>query len=419
METIFIQIASYKDPELINTVEDCLQKSSFPERLRFGICWQKTEDERISPYDGNGRFRIHAVDWRESRGVGWARNICNGLYRSEDFTLQIDSHHRFEEGWDVQLIDQWRQCNHPKAVLTGYPPEFKYLEDGKILFAKLSPRTMIVKEFYAGFVPLFKSGAIPNADKINSPYKGCFISAGFLFTIGKVCEEVPYNKDVYFSGEEILHSLRLFTHGYRVFHPYKWVTWHLYMRLTSEKHWSDFADDNELNAKYKELRAASMDVLKQTLAGNKKYADLLGTSNSLEDFENYCGIKFKDRVLHPRMMAGEQPPFESKNGWEDSICPLKEWHVSFDINTEDVPECDDYDFWYFGLHDSNCYELHREDIRNKGGMVTKESVKNYTKKVFLRGKPEKYIIWPHSVSKGWIKRLVYDIPANCVTLDSA
>jgi hypothetical protein len=419
METIFIQIASYKDPELINTIEDCLQKSSFPERLRFGICWQKTEAERISPYDEDGRFRIHAVDWRESRGVGWARNICNGLWRSEDFTLQIDSHHRFAEGWDVTLIDQWRQCRHPKAVLSGYPPKFEYIEDGKIFFAKLSPRTMIVKEFFAGFVPIFKSGAIPNSDKIQSPYKGSFISAGFLFTIGKVCEEVPYNKEVYFSGEEILHSLRLFTHGYRVFHPHKWVTWHLYQRLTSEKHWSDYANDKELNVKYKEIRAASMDILKQTLSGNRKYAGLLGTTSTLEDFENYCGIKFKSRVLHPKMMAGEQPPFESANGWEDSVSPLKEWDVHFDIHTGDISECDDYDFWYFALHDRNCMELHRDDIRNKGGMVSKEAVKTYTKKVFLREKPEKYIIWPHSVSKGWIKRLVYDIPANCVTLTLA
>jgi hypothetical protein len=87
METIFIQIASYKDPELINTIEDCLQKSSFPERLRFGICWQKTEAERISPYDEDGRFRIHAVDWRESRGVG-AKYLqrfvaIGGLYPSD------------------------------------------------------------------------------------------------------------------------------------------------------------------------------------------------------------------------------------------------------------------------------------------------------------------------------------------------
>jgi hypothetical protein len=162
-----------------------------------------------------------------------------------------------------------------------------------------------------------------------------------------------------------------------------------------------------------------MDVLKQTLTGGKKYPGLLGTTNTLEDFENYCGIKFKSRVLHPKMMAGEQPPFESANGWEDSISPLKEWHVNFDINTEEAPDCDDYDFWYFGLHDRNCCELHRDDIRSKEGMVLKNSVKTYSKNVVLREKPEKYIIWPHSVSKGWIKRLVYDIPENCVKLTSA
>jgi hypothetical protein len=48
--------------------------------------------------------------------------------------------------------------------------------------------------------------------------------------------------------------------------------------------------------------------------------------------------------------------------------------------------------------------------------VSKEAIKTYTKKVFLREKPEKYVIWPHSASKGWIKRLVYDIPENAVTI---
>lgn len=419
METIFVQIASYRDPELLNTVADCLKTSSCPERLRFGICWQKTEEESITPYDQDRRFRIHQVDWRESRGVGWARNICNGLYDSEDFTLQIDSHHRFEEGWDAQLIDQWRQCQHPKAVLSGYPPEFKYLDDGSIHCARLAPRTMIVKEFFAGSIPIFKSGVIPGADKLQSPYKGCFISAGFLFTIGSVCEEVPYCKDVYFSGEEILHSVRLYTNGYRVFHPQKWVTWHLYKRLTSEKHWSNFTSTDELNVKYKEIRDVSMDVVKQTLHGSNKYPGLLGSANSLEEFENYCGIKFISRVLHPRQLAGYEPPFELTNGWEDSVSPLKEWCFNFSICTEEVPECDDYDFWYFALHDRNCFELHRDDIRNRGGMVSKESVKTYTRNVTLREKPEKYIIWPHSVSKGWIKRLVYDLPENGVALASA
>lgn len=416
METIFVQIASYRDPELINTIADCLKKSAFPERLSFGICWQKTEDEEISPFDRDNRFRIHRVDWRESRGVGWARNICNGLYAGEDFTLQIDSHHRFEEGWDVQLIDQWRQCLHSKAVLSGYPPEFKYLDDGSIHLATLSPRTMIVKEFFSGSIPIFKSGLIPKSKKINSPYKGCFISAGFLFTTGNVCEEVPYCKDVYFSGEEILHSLRLYTHGYRVFHPHHWVTWHLYKRLTSEKHWNNFAGDNELKAAYKEIRDVSMAIVKETLHGSDRYSGLLGDCNTLEDFENFCGIKFKSGLLHPKLQAGEEPPFERESGWEDRVFPVREWQVAFELCTNDIPECDDYDFWYFALHDRYGCELHRDDIRNRGGMVSKGAVNRYSKMVPLRKKPERYTIWPHSVSKGWIQRFDHDIPENCVTL---
>ena len=36
---IFVQIASYRDPQLIPTIEDMLSKASHPENLVFGICW--------------------------------------------------------------------------------------------------------------------------------------------------------------------------------------------------------------------------------------------------------------------------------------------------------------------------------------------------------------------------------------------
>ena len=40
-ETIFVQIASYRDPDLINTLEDILNKAKSPQNLRFGIAWQQ------------------------------------------------------------------------------------------------------------------------------------------------------------------------------------------------------------------------------------------------------------------------------------------------------------------------------------------------------------------------------------------
>ena len=40
MSKIFIQIASYRDPQLIPTIKSALENAEFPERIHFGICRQ-------------------------------------------------------------------------------------------------------------------------------------------------------------------------------------------------------------------------------------------------------------------------------------------------------------------------------------------------------------------------------------------
>jgi hypothetical protein len=37
---IFIQIASYRDPQLIPTIKDCIEKAKNPKKLVFSIAWQ-------------------------------------------------------------------------------------------------------------------------------------------------------------------------------------------------------------------------------------------------------------------------------------------------------------------------------------------------------------------------------------------
>ena len=45
MNTIFVQIASYRDMELIPTIEDALEQAEFPENITFGVCWQYETEE--------------------------------------------------------------------------------------------------------------------------------------------------------------------------------------------------------------------------------------------------------------------------------------------------------------------------------------------------------------------------------------
>ncbi len=109
---IFIQIASYRDPQLIPTIKDCIDKAKKPENLVFGICRQfHPEDgfDDLSEYENDKRFRILNIPYQESTGVCWARNQVQQLYKGEKYTLQLDSHMRFEQDWDDTLIKMIKQ----------------------------------------------------------------------------------------------------------------------------------------------------------------------------------------------------------------------------------------------------------------------------------------------------------------------
>ena len=87
--SIFIQIASYRDPELIPTLKNCLENAKNPENLVFGICRQYHPDDtfdNLSEYEKDNRFRIINVLYNEAKGVCWARNQVQQLYNGEDYT---------------------------------------------------------------------------------------------------------------------------------------------------------------------------------------------------------------------------------------------------------------------------------------------------------------------------------------------
>ena len=68
--TIFVQIASYRDPQLIPTIEDMFSNAKYPENLVVGICWQHSlEDswDNLSKYNNSDQFKIIDVDYNDSQ----------------------------------------------------------------------------------------------------------------------------------------------------------------------------------------------------------------------------------------------------------------------------------------------------------------------------------------------------------------
>ena len=124
MAKIFVQIAAYRDPELPYTVEDLLAKASHPKSIRIGICNQTT----LAGWRNESLRRPNVaqitVPYREAKGTCWARSRVQTLYEGEEFTLQLDSHHRFEPNWDRALIEMLEKTGSAKPLLTAYVPGY-------------------------------------------------------------------------------------------------------------------------------------------------------------------------------------------------------------------------------------------------------------------------------------------------------
>jgi glycosyltransferase involved in cell wall biosynthesis len=102
---IFISIASYRDPELQWTIKSAIDNATNPENLFFGVVYQGLESEMpdLSYVKNLSVIKIHP---KEARGAGYARSRAMELYSDENYFLQIDSHTRFAQGWDLIAIDQ-------------------------------------------------------------------------------------------------------------------------------------------------------------------------------------------------------------------------------------------------------------------------------------------------------------------------
>ena len=147
-------------------------------------------------------------------------------------------------GWDEKLIRMMRQTGSPKPILSTYATPFT---PGPKRFWR-APLQMAFQGFTAEGIPHMKPLAIPNWQSLQRPLRARFLSAGFLFAPGYFCQEVPYDPELYFLGEEAAMTLRAFTHGYDLFHPCETIVWHDYVRSDAVKHWDDHTEANKTAA---------------------------------------------------------------------------------------------------------------------------------------------------------------------------
>lgn len=407
--SIFVQIAAYRDAQLVPTLKDMIKNAKNPENLKICIAWQHSKDDawdNLDEFKNDDRFIIVDKDYKESQGVCWARNLIQSNYNNEDYTLQIDSHHRFIENWDeecIKMIEQLRDKGYKKPLLTSYVSSFD--PDNDPVGRVKEPWQMNFDRFIPEGAIFFLPGSISNWQNLKEPVPARFYSAHFCFAPGSFCKEVPHDPNYYFHGEEISVAVRAYTHGYDLFHPHKIICWHEYTRKNRTKQWDDDKSWHEKNSNchLRNRKLFEMD-------GEKKDIDFgiydFGKERTLEDYEKYAGISFKLRAVQKYTLENGYPPnpkIDDPKEFADSF--LKIFKHCIDIQHDQL-KYDDYDFWVISFELNDGTVIFRKDAQEDEIRSIRRDP-GYCKiwrEFSCDKKPEKWVVWTHTKDGEWRER---------------
>ena len=277
-----------------------------PASLRFGICWQQDPQAAIDVerFRADPRFRFIDRTVQESQGGPWARNLAQSLWRGESYTLQVDSHTKFEPDWDARLIEMLEALPAPKPIITMNAPLFHYDDDG-VLRRELAmgvPTTRVSSwAADGGWAPWFDFGK-PNQQQ---PGRTRFVNGNFAFSRGQWNVEVPQDPDHYYWGEEFSITVRSYTWGYDLFLPSEVVAWHmLHRHAPPRRHWEHG------EAVVHRRSSVALERLRRLVYGGEGRAlgpFGLGNVRPLHDYEIYAGFDFRKKRAHPDVFTGANP----------------------------------------------------------------------------------------------------------------
>jgi hypothetical protein len=344
--SIFISIIGYRDAELPKTISSLFYNADNPDDLYFGIVSQDLRGRHPNPSFINNKnvkqLNMHA---KEARGAGFARKLAMEMYEGQDYFFQVDSHMRFEKGWDSQMITMLKEAQEiaktDKVILSQFPAPYKILTNGEDYYIRGDKDfwddvswTKVVNTWqglWAGSRMIIKNK--------NKPHKSHTILAGYMFAPGKIVEEVPYDPRISFMGEELCFAIRAYTRGWEIYAPHKMLVWHFYKRADRPKIWNDRKTGN---LTWNNIENESQKIQRRVLTGQDEGIFGIGDKKRYEEYQKMIGINFnkfynKEKVEIENMIPITQEiifeDFELKMIPKSGFC-LKKKHSKCLFQTE-------------------------------------------------------------------------------------
>lgn len=291
--SIFVSIASYRDVELLKTVNSLIQNADHPQDLHFGIVDQDQRNKWVdlSHVPNLKHVKMH---YKDAKGAGYARKLATELYDGEDFFFQTDSHMRFAKGWDTKLKQMYDWCvqdaGTDKVILSQFAAPFEVLTDGtdryihgdKDFWDDVS-WTSVVNTYYGAW-----AGNREVMKDKSKPHKSHTVLGALLFSRGQIALDIPYDERISFMGEELCYAIRAYTRGYKMYAPNEMLAWHFYKRTDRPKVWGD------KKAAWFDIENFSKETQKSVLLGEDNGVYGIADKDLYEEYQEMIGINFHE-----------------------------------------------------------------------------------------------------------------------------
>lgn len=285
-----MQIASYRDTEIINTIKSALSEATFPKRIVIGVCLQDNKETYRKVRKAFPKCLIHFVPYQKTKGLGWARRKAQDLATDEKYTLQIDSHMRFSKDWDNLAIQMIGECPSKKVVISHICPDWK--EPWSIHI----PRTLAAWAYDEDII-MVQEG-VPSAKTV--PMQHAFICAHFVFAKTKFFNEIPIDPKLGYWYEEASTILRAWTSGWDLYAPNRIVVRHTW----EHKH----LQRSEQPTKHLFSHKLSRSRWRRLCGLDKKpITDEYGIGNvrTIKQYEEFAGVNFEIQTFKKKALKGK------------------------------------------------------------------------------------------------------------------
>jgi hypothetical protein len=250
MNKIFVSLAAYRDPDLINTVRSFYEKAKNKESLFFSlVSHEGPETDFDFSFIPKDQISYQKIDYRLADGACSGRHLANSLLSDKyKYFLHTDSHSRAKQDWDDMLIKEYSKCSvkwGEDYIFTKYPHGFKKEWDengiGKDVINQENESLNKVDAVWdeTEYVYLLRWRDLEDLEYGDKVYG---FAANFAFGSVKAFMKAPYDPYMYFLGEEISLGVRLSVQGVNLVAPAINAIYTNYDRDNGKRggfHWND------------------------------------------------------------------------------------------------------------------------------------------------------------------------------------